>query len=218
MKCEYCDSEFEGNYCPYCGAKASISNNAPFFVETNAKGISAPIESKIKKPFYKKWWFWFLISVGTIIAILQIRGIIIAINDLKAILTNTDFDFSANRTLFLVFYFLGLFLLINSVGGFNSWGLCLFNYNRNPFLGALIGIIGAVFLILAQMTGNQTTLLGMPVQFFELLVSILLGAISLFVFIRGKSRASEKYGYPLFFISLALFFLSIVAIIVLLSK
>lgn len=43
MKCEKCGTEFEGNVCP--------------------NGCEAPKPAKIKKPIYKKWWFWVIIAV-----------------------------------------------------------------------------------------------------------------------------------------------------------
>ena len=61
MNCNQCGTQFEGKFCPNCGAPATaetpVVNAAP----------SAPIaDVKKKKPIYKKWWFWVIIAVVVI--------------------------------------------------------------------------------------------------------------------------------------------------------
>lgn len=55
MTCKNCGKEFEGNFCHGCGA------------ESNAGGAS-PQQSikKTKKPIYKKWWFYIIITLAVI--------------------------------------------------------------------------------------------------------------------------------------------------------
>lgn len=65
MKCNYCGAEFEGNFCPECGAKTENETTTPPPVqeqkdETNYQQSmqGTPIKpAKKKKPFYLRWWF-----------------------------------------------------------------------------------------------------------------------------------------------------------------
>lgn len=52
MFCEKCGNEYEGNFCPHCGA-----------------GQSDEKITKVKKPIYKKIWFWMVIILIPIIII-----------------------------------------------------------------------------------------------------------------------------------------------------
>lgn len=46
MFCRNCGQEFDGNFCPNCGA-----------------GVAEKAKMEVKKaPFYKKWWFWLIIG------------------------------------------------------------------------------------------------------------------------------------------------------------
>ena len=80
MKCEYCDSSFEGNFCPYCGAKAPATNVPKQVSATpiqqsgyvDARPVAKPVTAK--KPFYKRWWFWVIIVVVSIGIISRIFG------------------------------------------------------------------------------------------------------------------------------------------------
>lgn len=78
MKCNQCGTQFEGKFCPNCGAPAQAETPA---VE---QAPVMPVASvKAKKPIYKKWWFWVIIAVVAI-------GIIGSINGGNESSTNTD--------------------------------------------------------------------------------------------------------------------------------
>ena len=78
MKCNQCGTQFEGKFCPNCGAPAQSETPA---VE---QAPVMPVASvKAKKPIYKKWWFWVIIAVVAI-------GIIGSINGGNESSTNTD--------------------------------------------------------------------------------------------------------------------------------
>ena len=65
MKCNYCGAEFEGNFCPECGAKTENETITPPHVQEQKSEINyqqsmqgALIKpAKKKKPFYLRWWF-----------------------------------------------------------------------------------------------------------------------------------------------------------------
>ncbi len=61
MKCNACGSEFEGKFCPNCGAPATAENPV-----VNAAPAAPVAEVKKKKPIHKKWWFWVIIAVVAI--------------------------------------------------------------------------------------------------------------------------------------------------------
>ena len=58
MKCNQCGAEFEGKFCPECGAK---SENPAVLPSENSK------PKKRKKPLYKRWWFYALLIIAAII-------------------------------------------------------------------------------------------------------------------------------------------------------
>ena len=66
MKCQKCGTEYEGDLCQNCGETATAQNP----VQTNEKQPNA----KRKRPVYKKWWFWFLMSLATIITLGAVFG------------------------------------------------------------------------------------------------------------------------------------------------
>lgn len=66
MKCNYCGTNFEGKFCPGCGARAEVPET-PADVETTA---TAKKKTKMKKPFYLRWWFILLV----IIAVVSVAG------------------------------------------------------------------------------------------------------------------------------------------------
>ena len=73
MKCNQCSTEFEGKFCPNCGAPAvNVQETQPVNNVQNAQQTvnygQPPIQSfqKIKKPIYKKWWLWVIIAVVVI--------------------------------------------------------------------------------------------------------------------------------------------------------
>ena len=70
MKCSQCGAEFEGNFCPECGAKAGVETPPPIQQQTNQNTYQQPpipsmpgkIQKK-KKPFYLRWWFILIVIV-----------------------------------------------------------------------------------------------------------------------------------------------------------
>ena len=78
MKCNQCGTDYEGKFCPNCGAPATNAdatqqaNNSQPTVNYN----QAPVQpmAKVKKPIYKKWWFWVIIAVVAIAIIANLGG------------------------------------------------------------------------------------------------------------------------------------------------
>lgn len=66
MKCNYCGTDFEGQVCPGCGARAEVPET-PADVETKT---TAKKKTKKNKPFYLRWWFILLV----IIAVISVAG------------------------------------------------------------------------------------------------------------------------------------------------
>lgn len=58
MNCKQCGSQFEGKFCPNCGAPAAAEST-----ETNPVTATPIAGQKVKKPFYKKWWFWVIVGI-----------------------------------------------------------------------------------------------------------------------------------------------------------
>lgn len=80
MKCNQCNTEFEGKFCPNCGAPATNSDE-PSMTQNNESGqtISSKKDKekkkfKVKKPFYKKWWFILIVIIVVIAFISKIIG------------------------------------------------------------------------------------------------------------------------------------------------
>ena len=61
MNCNQCGTQFEGKFCPNCGAPAAAETPV-----VNADPSAPVAEVKKKKPIYKKWWFWVIIAVFVI--------------------------------------------------------------------------------------------------------------------------------------------------------
>ena len=57
MICKHCGTEFQGKFCPECGAKAEPE--AAMLPETEIPERKP--ERKKKKPFYRRWWFWVIV-------------------------------------------------------------------------------------------------------------------------------------------------------------
>ncbi len=57
MKCEKCGIEYEGEFCPQCSTQAQQEK-----------------PKKQKKPVVKKWWFWVLMGLATVITIGIVTG------------------------------------------------------------------------------------------------------------------------------------------------
>ena len=83
MKCSYCGAEYEGNFCPECGARTESQSPAtppPVQQSTNpvppVGGNVAACQKpqKPKKPIYKKWWFYVIAAIALIAVISAISG------------------------------------------------------------------------------------------------------------------------------------------------
>lgn len=83
MKCSYCGAEYEGNFCPECGARTESQSPAtppPVQQSTapvppvggNVAAYQKP--KKQKKPIYKKWWFYVIAAIALIAVISAISG------------------------------------------------------------------------------------------------------------------------------------------------
>ncbi len=73
MKCNQCGTEFEGKFCPNCGAQAittaeAIRSNNAQQIQSSVNSGQSPTQpmAKAKKPVYKKWWFWLIVAVVAI--------------------------------------------------------------------------------------------------------------------------------------------------------
>ena len=66
MICNQCGTQFEGKFCPNCGAPAAAETPV-----VEATPVTPVVEPKKKKPIYKKWWFWVIV---VIVAISVIAG------------------------------------------------------------------------------------------------------------------------------------------------
>lgn len=80
MKCNQCGTEFEGNFCPECGAETGMETPPPIQQQTNQNNYQQPMSSmpdkaqKKKKPFYLRWWF-ILIAVFAVLSVFfSIKG------------------------------------------------------------------------------------------------------------------------------------------------
>lgn len=83
MKCKQCGTEFEGKFCPECGAKAEIESPTPppppqqeatpnYQVPPVQNGYT--MKKKKKKPLYLRWWFILLAVVVVVGAISTLFG------------------------------------------------------------------------------------------------------------------------------------------------
>lgn len=87
MKCSHCGAEYEGNFCPECGARAESQSPAtPPPIQQSTANRQNPVPpvggnvaayqkpKKPKKPIYKKWWFYVIAAVALIAIISAISG------------------------------------------------------------------------------------------------------------------------------------------------
>ena len=87
MKCSYCGTEYEGNFCPECGAKAETQSSTtppPIQQPTSQQQRTVPpVERNVtayqkpkkpKKLIYKKWWFYVVAAVALIAIIGAVSG------------------------------------------------------------------------------------------------------------------------------------------------
>jgi len=69
MKCKQCGTEFEGKFCPECGAKTEAETPiTPPPIQQQSAPVQTGKAKKKKKPFFLRWWFILLaiIVVGVI--------------------------------------------------------------------------------------------------------------------------------------------------------
>lgn len=73
MKCNQCNTEFEGKFCPNCGAAASptMQEKPEQNAKTNVKGKK---NQKVKKPFYKRIRFILFVVIIVLVVIASITG------------------------------------------------------------------------------------------------------------------------------------------------
>ena len=70
MKCNQCQTEFEGKFCPNCGAQAAgtTPDTQPQMQQPPYQSYQPPVyeepPKKKKKPFYKRWWFIAIIIIA----------------------------------------------------------------------------------------------------------------------------------------------------------
>lgn len=64
MNCNVCGTVYDGKFCPNCGAPAVAEGS-----NSSEQVVMNQTKTKVKKPFYKKWWFWVIIAVIIIGAI-----------------------------------------------------------------------------------------------------------------------------------------------------
>lgn len=71
MKCNQCNTEFEGKFCPDCGtaATSTMQEQSVQNAKTDNKGKK---NKKVKKPFYKRAWFILLVAIIVIAVIASI--------------------------------------------------------------------------------------------------------------------------------------------------
>lgn len=76
MKCHYCGTEYEGNFCPECGAKTKSQSSAapPPPQPSGGTGAACQKPKKPKKPIYKRWWFIVIAAVALLAIISSISG------------------------------------------------------------------------------------------------------------------------------------------------
>lgn len=76
MKCHYCGTEYEGNFCPECGAKTKSQSSAapPPTQPSGGTGAAYQKPQKPKKPIYKRWWFIVIAAVALLAIISSISG------------------------------------------------------------------------------------------------------------------------------------------------
>lgn len=93
MKCHVCGTSYDGEFCPNCGTPAAAE------MQTGNDPAIIPNKS-IKKPFYKKWWFWVIIAVLIIVTIWGLGDSKEAPdnNDTDSLITQSSEDTNSNST------------------------------------------------------------------------------------------------------------------------
>lgn len=73
MKCKQCGTEFDGKFCPECGAKAEavasgLSSAVRLEYPPEGQGPSNQFQSarksRKKKPFFMRWWFILIVAAA----------------------------------------------------------------------------------------------------------------------------------------------------------
>lgn len=67
MKCNQCGTDFEGKFCPECGAK--YENTPPVSPQ-----IDQNSNQRKKKPFYRRWWFILLVLVAILVGFSKVMN------------------------------------------------------------------------------------------------------------------------------------------------
>ncbi len=75
MKCNHCSTDFEGKFCPQCGARADFGSpetaqqsGTSYFQTENT--MQKKMKKK-KKPFFRRWWFIAAVIIIAFIAFLS---------------------------------------------------------------------------------------------------------------------------------------------------
>lgn len=82
MKCNQCGTEFEGKFCPECGAKNEVETPVtppPVQQQTQQQVYQQPAPAankpkKKKKPFFLRWWFILLAIIVVGVIALSVGG------------------------------------------------------------------------------------------------------------------------------------------------
>lgn len=83
MKCNQCGTEFEGNFCPECGAKVGTEEavtpppaEQPKQLYQQSVSVQGVMPEKKKKPIFKKWWFIGIVVIVLIAIVGSIIGVV----------------------------------------------------------------------------------------------------------------------------------------------
>lgn len=78
MKCSNCGTEYQGKFCPGCGASADDTEKQPINVGGGSvppqQAPQIPVSQPSSQPIYKKWWFWAVLVVVAVIIIGAVAG------------------------------------------------------------------------------------------------------------------------------------------------
>ena len=75
MKCKQCGTEFEGKFCPECGAKIETEMPVtPPPSQQQSDSVETEKVKKTKKPFFLRWWFILLAIIVVGVIALSVGG------------------------------------------------------------------------------------------------------------------------------------------------
>lgn len=75
MKCKQCGTEFEGKFCPECGAKTETEMPVtPPPSQQQSDSVETEKVKKTKKPFFLRWWFILLAIIVVGVIALSVGG------------------------------------------------------------------------------------------------------------------------------------------------